>query len=192
MSKIFLAKLLNLLPLLKLKTNLLLCSCTMRVFQLTENKPIYFVLTNVVSKKKLFSTTLRLRHASNLSYFHQRRKKVSNCFICFYFYLKGGNLAAALLACINDFVDKRTLDKMIQALKIFFFSFRPFPLVTGGNSVSSFSTSFCLQCSSPSHQLPPYLLLPHLKIFSLVSLFSSFLVTSFPSSFFLHTLGLSS
>ena len=38
----------------------------------------------------------------------------------------------------------------------------------------------------------PYLLLLHLKIFSLVSLFSSFLVTPFPSSFFLHTLGLSS
>ena len=75
---------------------------------------------------------------------------------------------------------------------IFFFSFRPFPLVRGGHSVSSFSTSFCLQCPSPSHQLPSYLLLPHLKIFSLVSLFSSFLVTPFPSSFFLHTLGLSS
>ena len=72
----------------------------------------------------------------------------------------------------------------------FFFSFRPFPLVRGGHSVSSFSTSFCLQCPSPSHQLPSYLLLAHLKIFSLVSLFSSFLVTPFPSSFLLHTLGL--
>ena len=66
----------------------------------------------------------------------------------------------------------------------FFFSFRPFPLFRVGHSVSSFSTSFCLQCPSPSHQLPSYLLLPHLKIFSLVSLFSSFLVTPFPSSFF--------
>ena len=37
----------------------------------------------------------------------------------------------------------------------------------------------------------PHLLSIHLKIFSLVSLFSSFLVTPFPSSFFLHTLGLS-
>ena len=54
------------------------------------------------------------------------------------------------------------------------FSFQPFPLVRGGYSVSSFFTSFCLQCPSPSHQLPSYLLLPHLKIFSLVSLFSSF------------------
>ena len=75
---------------------------------------------------------------------------------------------------------------------IFFFSFRPFPLVRGGYSLSSFSTSFCLQCPSPSHQLPPYLFLPHLKIFSLVSFFSSFLVTPFPSPFFLYTLGLSS
>ena len=81
---------------------------------------------------------------------------------------------------------------LIAFFPIFFFSFRPFPLVRGGHSVSSFSRSFCLQCPSPSHQLPSYLLLPHLKIFSLVSLFSSFLVTSFPSFFFLHTLGLSS
>ena len=74
----------------------------------------------------------------------------------------------------------------------FFFSFRPFPLVRGDHSVSSFSTSFCLQHPSPSHQLPAYLPLLHLKIFSLVSLFSSFPVTPFPSFFFLHTLGLSS
>ena len=74
----------------------------------------------------------------------------------------------------------------------FVFSFRPFPLVRGGHSVSSFSTSFCLQHPSPSHQLHAYLPLLHLKIFSLVSLFSSFLVTPFPSFFFLHTLGLSS
>ena len=67
-----------------------------------------------------------------------------------------------------------------------FFSFLPFPLVRGGHSVSSFSTSFCLQCPSPLHQLSPYLLLPHLKIFSLVSLFSSFPVTPFPSFFFLQ------
>ena len=44
----------------------------------------------------------------------------------------------------------------------FFFSFRPFPLVRGGHSVSSFSTSFCLQHPSPSHQLLPYLLSLHL------------------------------
>ena len=68
-----------------------------------------------------------------------------------------------------------------------FFSFRPFPLVKGGHSVSSFSTSFCLQHPSPSHQLSPYLPSLHLKIFSLVSLFSSFPVTPFPSFFFLHT-----
>ena len=75
---------------------------------------------------------------------------------------------------------------------IFFFSFQPFPSVRGGHSISSFSTSFCLQHLSPSHQLPAYLPLLHLKIFSLVSLFSSFPVTPFPSFFFLHTLGLSS
>ena len=79
---------------------------------------------------------------------------------------------------------------IISYFFFFFFPFRPFPLVRGGHSVS-FSTSFCLQCPSPSHQLPSYLL-SHLKIFSLVSLFSSFLVTPFPSSFFLYTLGLSS
>ena len=73
-------------------------------------------------------------------------------------------------------------------MKIFFFSsFRPFPLVRGSHSISSFFTSFCLQHLSPLHQLPPYLLSLHLKIFSLVSLFS-FPVIPFPSSFFLHTL----
>ena len=36
----------------------------------------------------------------------------------------------------------------------FFFSFQPFPSVRGGHSVSSFSTSFCLQHPSPLHQLP--------------------------------------
>ena len=84
---------------------------------------------------------------------------------------------------------QKTYAKRIAARKIiyfvlffksnffFFFSFRPFPLVRGGHSVSSFSTFFCLRCPSPSHQLPLYLLLLHLKIFSLVSLFSSFLVT---------------
>ena len=82
--------------------------------------------------------------------------------------------------------------KLNYTLESFFFFFRPFPLVRGGHSVSSFSTSFCLQCPSPSHQLPPYLLLLYLKIFSLVSLFSYFLVTPFPSSFFLHTASLSS
>ena len=55
---------------------------------------------------------------------------------------------------------------MVSKFKqIFFFSFRPFPLVRGGHSISSFSTSFCLQCPSPSHQHPSYLLLPYLKIF---------------------------
>ena len=74
----------------------------------------------------------------------------------------------------------------------FFFFFRPFASVRGGHSVSSFSKSFCLQHPSPLDQLPSYLLLLHLIIFSLVSLFSSFPVTPFPSSFFLHTLGISS
>ena len=91
--------------------------------------------------------------------------------------------------CFNKISAKNESQTIVSI--IFFFSFRPFLLVRGGHSVLSFSTSFCLQCPSPSHQLPPYLLLPHLKIFSLVSLFSSFLVTPFPSSFFLYTLGLS-
>ena len=82
--------------------------------------------------------------------------------------------------------------KLMSHAKNIFFSFQPFPSVRGGHSVSSFSTSFCLQHPSPLHQLPAYLPLLHLKIFSLVSLFSSFPVTPFPSFFFLHTLGLSS
>ena len=69
-------------------------------------------------------------------------------------------------------------------------SFWPFPSVRGGHSISSFFKVPCLQHSSPLHQLPPYLLSLHLKIFSLVSLFSSFPVTPFLSSFFLHILGL--
>ena len=92
---------------------------------------------------------------------------------------------------ISSIICSNNLDKMVAIAigrKFFFFSFRPFPLVRGGHSVSSFSTSFYLQCPSSSHQLPSYLLLPHLKIFSLVSLFSSFLAIPFPSSFFLHTL----
>ena len=72
------------------------------------------------------------------------------------------------------------------------FSFRPFPSVRVAHSISSSSKSFCLQHPSPLHQLSSYLLLLHLQIFSLVSLFSSFPVTPFPSSFFPHTLGLSS
>ena len=83
-------------------------------------------------------------------------------------------------------------DKVKYLGVVFFFSFQPFPSVRGGHSVSSFSTSFCLQHPFPSLQLPAYLPLLHLKIFSLVSLFSSFPVTPFPSFFFLHTLGLSS
>ena len=67
---------------------------------------------------------------------------------------------------------------------IFFFSFRPFPSVRGGHSVSSSFKPFCLQYPSPLHQLSPYLLLLHLQIFSLVSLFSSFPVTFF---FYLST-----
>ena len=96
-------------------------------------------------------------------------------------------------SCIADNVAQNPGKLIISnSGKFFFFSFRPFPLVRGGHSVSSFSTSFCLQHPSPSHQLPAYLPLLHLKIFSLVSLFSSFPVTPFPSFFFQHTLGLSS
>ena len=51
------------------------------------------------------------------------------------------------------------------------FSFQPFPSVRGGHSVSSFSKPFCLQHLSPLHQLPPYLLSLHLKIFFGLPLF---------------------
>ena len=76
--------------------------------------------------------------------------------------------------------------------KAIFFFFRPFPSIRGSHSVLSFSKPSYFQRPSPSHQLPPYLLSLYLKIFSLVSLFSSFPVIPFPSSLFLHTLGLSS
>ena len=66
------------------------------------------------------------------------------------------------------------------------FFFRPFPLIRGSHSVSSFSKLSYFQRPSPLHQLPPYLLSPHLKFFSLVSLFSCFPVTPFPLSFFLQ------
>ena len=55
MLKIFLALIRNYLPLQKLKINSLLCSYTMRVFRLTENKPINMYMSNVGSKKNLFS-----------------------------------------------------------------------------------------------------------------------------------------
>ena len=101
-------------------------------------------------------------------------------------------ISASLSITVTIFANKTDQTYKSLLLTITFFSFRPFPLVRDGHSISSFSTSFCLQHSFPLHQLPPYLLLLHLKIFSLVSLFSSFPVTLFPSSFFLHTLGLSS
>ena len=70
------------------------------------------------------------------------------------------------------------------------FFFRPFPSIRGSHSVLSVSKPFYFQRASPSQQLTPYLLSLHLKIFSLISLFSFFPVTPFLSSFFLHTLGL--
>ena len=66
----------------------------------------------------------------------------------------------------------------------FFFFFWPFASIRGGHSVSCFSKPSYFQRPSPLHQLPPYLLSLHLKIFSSVSLFSSFSVTPFLSSFF--------
>ena len=77
----------------------------------------------------------------------------------------------------------------VAVLIFFFFFFRLFPSIRGGHSVSYFYKPSYFQCPSPLHQLSPYLLSQHLQIFSLVSLFSSFPVTPFPSSFFLHTFG---
>ena len=59
MLKIVLAKILNDLPFLILTINLSLYSCKMRVFRVTENKPIYPVLENVGIKRKTFSTRLQ-------------------------------------------------------------------------------------------------------------------------------------
>ena len=82
----------------------MLCGCTMRVFQLTEDKLIYFAFENIDGKKKFFSTKSQLRHASNLShfnrYFYQKKKKRYIVLLLFLFYLKGDNLEAASLACI--------------------------------------------------------------------------------------------
>ena len=91
--------------------------------------------------------------------------------------------SSSFINVLRRFVARRGSPKHIYS-DLSFFSFRPFPLVRGGHSVSSFSTSFCLQHPSPSHQLPLYLPSLHLKIFSLVSLFFSFPVTPFPSFFF--------
>ena len=62
-------------------------------------------------RKKFFSTKSRLRYAASLShlkkYFYQKKKSATFVLLLFLFYLKGGNLDAASLACISDFVDKR-------------------------------------------------------------------------------------
>ena len=101
------------------------------------------------------------------------------------------------IQCLLQHYQKKIINK-IQCSVFFFFSFRPFPSILrpfssiSSHSVLSFSKPSCLQRPSPSHQPPPYPPSPHLKIFSLVSLFSFFPATPFPSSFFLHILGLSS
>ena len=55
-------------------------------------------------------------------------------------------------SCYSQFLNI-PMTFMLFVVFFFFFSFRPFPLVRVGHSVSSFSTSFCLQHPSPSHQL---------------------------------------
>ena len=72
----------------------------------------------------------------------------------------------------NEIQKKFSIIHILQNLLFFFF--QPFPSIRGNHSVSSFSKPSCLQCLSPSHQHSPYLLLLHLKIFPLVSLFFSF------------------
>ena len=94
----------------------------MRLFRLTENKLFYIVLANVESKKNFFLyESSQLRHASNLfhfiRYFPKRVKSAILFYYCFFFYLKGGNLEAALLRVLTILLI-RTLDKMIKALKI--------------------------------------------------------------------------
>ena len=56
----------------------------------------------------------------------------------------------------------------------FFFFFWPFHLIRSFHSVSCFSTAFCFECSSSSHQVPSYPSSLHPEIFSSASLFSSF------------------
>ena len=73
----------------------------MHVFRLTENKSIDLVLPNVRSKKKCFfqeaTIAACLKFLSFNRYFDRKRKK---CYIVSsFFYLKGGKLEAASLAC---------------------------------------------------------------------------------------------
>ena len=57
-------------------------------------------------------------------------------------------------SCYSQFLNiPMTFMLFVVFFFFFFFSFRPFPLVRGIHSASSFSTSFCLQYPSSSHQL---------------------------------------
>ena len=111
MLKNFLAKIQIYLPSLKPKIILLLCSYAMRAFRLNENKPIYLVLANVDERKTffLYEVTIAacLKSLSFQQIFSPKEKKAIYCFtFVSFFYLKRGNLEAASLACITDFVDK--------------------------------------------------------------------------------------
>ena len=91
MLKIFLAQIQNHLSLLKLKINLWLCRCTVRVFRLTANKPIYLVLANDLSKKNFFlyyvTIAACLKSLSFQQIFSTKDKKAFYCFIYLYFFI---------------------------------------------------------------------------------------------------------
>ena len=94
----------------------------MRVFRLTEKKLIYLVLTNVGIKKNFFSVQMyNCDMPQTFLISTDSLTKIEKNAILFYFsffsYLKGSNLEAASLACINDFIDKK-FDEMIKDLKI--------------------------------------------------------------------------
>ena len=128
-----------------------------------------------------------------------KKYKYSFCLECKQKKVKTKNLIEFLPVNANSILSNLNLVNFFRllisiSLKIFFFlfSFRAFPSIRGSHRVLSASKPSCLQHPSPLHQRPPYLLSLDLKIFFLVSLFFSFLVTPFLSFFFLHSLCLSS
>ena len=84
----------------------------MRVLRLNEKKTIYLVSANVDRFKKVFflyevAIAARLKSLSFQQKFLPNEKKALYCFTLVFFYLKGGNLESASLACISDFVHNK-------------------------------------------------------------------------------------
>ena len=69
----------------------MLCGCTMRAFQLTEDKLIYFALENIDGKKKFFFYEITiaacLKSFSFQQIFLPKEKKTLYCFIFVSFFI---------------------------------------------------------------------------------------------------------